>query len=83
MYVVGAQKNRLNETVLLSTKTHSDMFKLRGKKIITILCSNIYLIWTYVHLMRLQKTHINAKKINSMLSDADKSTMPEIFGTGQ
>ena len=33
-YVVGAQKNRTNETVLLSTPKH--MFKLMGKKIITI-----------------------------------------------
>ena len=36
-YVVGAQKYRLNETVLLSTKTH--MFKLMGKKIMTNLRS--------------------------------------------
>ena len=35
-YVVGAQKNRLNEMVLLSTQ---NMFKSMGKKIITILRS--------------------------------------------
>ena len=33
---LGAQKNRLNETVLLSTQKH--MLKLIGKKIFTILC---------------------------------------------
>ena len=32
---MGTQKNRLNETVLLSTQ---NIFKLMGKKIITILC---------------------------------------------
>ena len=44
-YVVGTQKNRLNETVLLSTQ---NMFKLMGKKIMTILCSKVLLIWMYV-----------------------------------
>ena len=34
-YVVGTQKNRLNETVLLSTPKH--MLKIMGKKIFTIL----------------------------------------------
>ena len=34
-YVVGTQKNHLNETVLLSTQKH--MFKMMGKKMITIL----------------------------------------------
>ena len=34
-YVVGTQKNRLNETVLLSTQKH--MLKIMGKKIFTIL----------------------------------------------
>ena len=33
-YVVGTQKNRLNETVLLSTQN----IKLMGKKIYTIVC---------------------------------------------
>ena len=49
-YVVGTQKNRLietvNETVLLSTQKH--MFKLMGKKIVTILQSKMLTIWTYV-----------------------------------
>ena len=40
-YVMGAQKNRLNETVLLSTQ---NMLKLMGKKIFTILCSNFLFI---------------------------------------
>ena len=35
-YVVGTQKNRLNETVLLGHPNH--MFNLMSKKIITILC---------------------------------------------
>ena len=35
IYVVGTQKNRLNETVLLSTPKH--MLKPMGKKIFTIL----------------------------------------------
>ena len=34
-YVVGTQKNHLNEMVFLSTQ---NMFKLVDKKIITILC---------------------------------------------
>ena len=33
-YVVGTQKNRLNETVFLSTQ---NMLKLKGRKIFTIL----------------------------------------------
>ena len=33
-YVVGTQKNRLNETVLLSTQ---HMLKLMGKKVFTLL----------------------------------------------
>ena len=37
-HVVGTQKNRLNETVLLSTQL---MLKLMGKKIFTILRSKI------------------------------------------
>ena len=45
-YVVGTQKNRLNETVLLSTQKH--MFKLMDKKTITFLCSKIFLNWPYV-----------------------------------
>ena len=43
-YVVGNQKNRLNERVLLSTQNT----KLMGKKIITILRSKSFLIWTYI-----------------------------------
>ena len=35
-YIVGTQKNRLNETVLLIIQ--NIMFKLMDKKIITILC---------------------------------------------
>ena len=42
-YVVGTQKNRLQETVLSRTQ---NMFKLMGKKIITILSH--LLNWTYV-----------------------------------
>ena len=42
---MGTQKNRLNETVLLSTKTY-DMLKLMGKKIFSILCSKILFIKT-------------------------------------
>ena len=36
-YVAGTQKDRLNETVLLSNPKH--MLKLMGQKISTILCS--------------------------------------------
>ena len=35
-YVVGTQKNRLNETVLLSTPKL--MLKIMGKKIFAVLC---------------------------------------------
>ena len=41
-YVVGIQKNRLNETALLSTQ--NIMLKLMGKKIFTILHSKILFI---------------------------------------
>ena len=41
---MGTQKNRLNET---SFEHPKHMFKLMGKEIITILCSQIILIWTY------------------------------------
>ena len=40
----GTKKNRLSETILLSTKTYA---KMMGKEIITILCSNKFHIWTY------------------------------------
>ena len=43
---MATQKNRLNETVLLSTQ--NIMFKLMGKKIFTILRSKILFILTYV-----------------------------------
>ena len=42
--IVGTQKSRLNEKVLLSTE---DLFKLLNKKIITILRMKSWLIWTY------------------------------------
>ena len=45
-YVVSTQKNRLNETVLLSTQKH--MLKLIGKETNAILDSETILIWTYV-----------------------------------
>ena len=41
-YVVGTQKNRLNETILLSTKTYMYV-KLIGRKISRILRSKICL----------------------------------------
>ena len=44
-YVVGTQKNHLNETVLLSTQ---NMFRLLGKQMIAFLRSKILLNWTYV-----------------------------------
>ena len=44
-YVVGTQKNRLNETVLLSTQ--NTCVQLIGKKIITVLGSLNFLIWIY------------------------------------
>ena len=43
--VVGTQKNRLIESVLLSTQ---NMFRLLGKKIIAFLGSKTLLNWTYV-----------------------------------
>ena len=42
--VVGTQKNRLNETVLLSTQ---NMFSLLGKKIFAFLRSKFLYNWTY------------------------------------
>ena len=41
-YVVGTQKNRLDETILFSSQKH--MLKLMGKKIFTILLSKMLLI---------------------------------------
>ena len=41
---MGTQKNRLNETVLLSTK---HMFKLMSKDINEIVCAQTILILTY------------------------------------
>ena len=43
-YVLGTEKNHLNETVLLSTQ---NVLKLMGKKIFTILCSSVLLIYAY------------------------------------
>ena len=42
-YVLSTHKNRLNETVLLSTH----MLKLIGKEINAILGAQTILIWTY------------------------------------
>ena len=42
-YVVGTQKNRLNETLLFSIQ--NIIFKFMGKKIITILCLKNLHIW--------------------------------------
>ena len=46
---MGTQKNRLNETVLLSTQ---NMFKLMGKKIFTILRSTLLFISAYDSLLQ-------------------------------
>ena len=43
-YVVSTQKNRLNETVLLSTQ---NTYRLMGKEINAILGAQTILIWTY------------------------------------
>ena len=45
-YVLDIQKNRLIETVLLST--HNILFKLMGKKIITILRLKIAYLDIYI-----------------------------------
>ena len=42
---MGTQKNRLNETVLLSTQKH--MFKLMGNEINAISGAQTVLLWTY------------------------------------
>ena len=47
---MASQKNRLDETVLLSTQKH--MFQLMGRKIITILRSKNVRNWTYVFQVR-------------------------------
>ena len=46
--VVGTQRNRLIETVLFEHPKH--IFKPMGKKIIAILCSNLFYLWTIVYL---------------------------------
>ena len=45
-YIVGTQKNRFNEMVLLSTQ---NMFNLMGRKIISILQSLVLRNWAYVY----------------------------------
>ena len=47
-HVMGTQKNRLNETVLLSTQNN---VKLMDKKIFTVLCPKILFTWTHVHIL--------------------------------
>ena len=49
-YVVGTQKNHLNEGVLLSTQNIKIMLKLMGKREFTILRSNFWFFWTYGYL---------------------------------
>ena len=56
---MGTQKNRLNETVLLSTQNNQDgshehpehQFEQMNKKIIAILRSKILLNWRYEEFM--------------------------------
>ena len=48
-YVVGTQKNRLDETVLCSFEHPKHMFKLMDKKIIAILRLLFLLNWPYVY----------------------------------
>ena len=45
LYVVGTQKNLINDTDLLSTPKH--IFKLMDKETIAILRLKIILIWAY------------------------------------
>ena len=46
IYVVGTQKNRLNETSFEHPKQVS---KLMDKKIFTILHSTFWVMWTYIN----------------------------------
>ena len=48
---MGTQKNRLNETVLKKCLNEmvKQIFKLTGKKIVTVLQSKSFLIWSYDH----------------------------------
>ena len=48
MYVEGAQKNHINETILFEHQNH--MLKLMCKEINSILGAQTILNWTYVNL---------------------------------
>ena len=69
-HIVGIHKStnmyRLIDTVLLSSK---NMFKLRDKNMISILCSLLLLIWTYDKLSRqytvIEKTY--QKTLDSLM----------------
>ena len=63
-YVVGTQKNRLNEKVLLSTQ--NICLNRWAKKIITILRSKNLLIWIYV--LILKKVSIRQQKYEKLPS---------------
>ena len=58
-YIVGAQKNRLNETVLLNIQTY--MFKLTDKKIIAVLLS--------INLFTTPKVNLYEQKVEKELTN--------------
>ena len=56
---MGTQKNRLNETVLLSTLNNQHMFKFLSKNIIAILLSKYLLNWSYFVSSRVYSSHVH------------------------
>ena len=81
---MGTQKNRLNETVLLSTQTNVSMM---DKKLFTISRSNFLLIWTYgpTYLVAILKMNVNMafftlNTIDDLISKLGLSfTIPQNF----
>ena len=61
MYVVGTQKNRLKETVLLSIQNIYNVLKVMGKKIFTILC------WIFF-LSKPMYNHLKLSENNPLIS---------------
>ena len=75
-HVLGTQKNRLNETVLLSTQ---NMFKLMGKKLISILCSKFSYLNLWLCLMQSFLVYFFQLRLYCGLSTTDlRLTLPNI-----
>ena len=76
---MGTQKNRLIETVLLSTHNiclNIYIIKLMGKKILTLLCSKSLLNWAYVYSIVAHQHIIKSNHIFTIDSQSLKQKLP-------